>query len=78
MKTIVQVCLISLFVQALHAQTLVRQESNNQIKKVVYSGDASQFPQITNTYSGISYYSAVVPVPEINLTNMPSRLLNNG
>jgi hypothetical protein len=51
-----------------YAQTLVRQDSNYQLKKVVYSGDASQFPQITNSLG--SY--AVIPIPEINPTNMPS------
>lgn len=69
MKTNILICLLGLFVQTLHAQTLVRQESSNQIKKVVYTGNASQFPQ-TNGSSGVYY--AIVPVPEINLTNMPS------
>ncbi len=66
-KTIALVFLMSLVVQT-NAQTLVRQESSNQIKKVVYSGDASKFPQI---YNAGAYY-AIIPVPEINLTNMPS------
>src|SRR5271156_1617672 len=68
MKTKILICLAGLFVQMLHAQILVRQQSSNQIKKAVYSGDASKFPQI---YNGGTYY-AIIPIPEINLTNMPS------
>jgi hypothetical protein len=63
--SILFVCLICCLAKA---DVLNRQESSNQLKKVIYSGDASQLPQVV--VGGHPY--AVVPIPEINLTNMPS------
>lgn len=69
---------ISLFLIAsisVYSQTESRQESSYPLKKVVYSGDLTQFPLVTNTYydNGHTFYGiySAIPIPEINLTNMP-------
>ena len=48
---------------------VARQESTNQLKKVVYSGNAANCPQLL---VGDQYYWAQVSIPEIKLDNLPS------
>ena len=73
-NVIAALVLLTAFCANTHAQNRI--ESTYQLKKAVYSGDASQLPQLVKTLDfmsgGNDYHYAIVSVPEINLTNMPT------
>jgi len=55
-----------------HSMAVSRQESKNELKKVVYSGNCANCPHYVTGGGGSETYWAVVSVPELTVENMSS------
>jgi hypothetical protein len=66
--------LLSILVTASQSMAggITRQESTGQLKKVVYSGNYADCPQVVVNVQDNTYYWAKVLIPELTFANMPA------